>query len=231
MRDYVVFNGVNLSDYHVYISNAGVYRFPQREIEKKTVPGRSGDLIFENDRFKNVNVRYPAIVIDNFDSNVDAMLTYLLSIKGYARLEDTFRPDYYRMATFTEPEQPKVTMDSKAGTFVLPFDCKPQLYLKAGEDSISVETGQTLYNPTNMIAKPLIRAYGAGSITIGNKTITINSVNEYVDIDCDLMDAHKGSTNCNANISGDFPVLNPGENVVTLTTISSIDITPRFWTL
>lgn len=231
MRDFIVYDGKNLSDFNVFISNAGVYNFPARDVEKKDVPGRNGALIFENNRFGNVEVTYPAIVVDNFDTNIDALVSFLLSRKGYVRIEDTFRPDHFRYGTYTNPEKPSITMDSKAGTFELAFDCKPQLYLKSGEEAITMTASGVLNNPTVTDALPLMRVYSAGSITIGGKTLTISSVDGYVDIDCDVMDAYKGSTNCNANISGDFPVLSSGENTVTLSNISRVDITPRWWTL
>lgn len=231
MRDFIVYDGKNLSDFQVYISNAGVYAFPERSIEKKNIPGKNGAVIFENDVYENVKVTYPAIVMKDFDSNVDALLSYLLSKKGYVRIEDTFRRDYFRMGTFTDPDKAKITMDSKAGTLELTFDCKPQLYLKSGEESHTLTSSTVMMNPTYMEAKPLIRAYGTGSIGVGSKVIHITSVDEYVDIDCEIMDAYKGNTNCNANIYGSFPVLTAGSNTIVLNGVNKIDIIPRFWTL
>ena len=84
-------------------------------------------------------------------------------------------------------------------------------------------------------ALPLIRVYGTGALAIGNVTITINSASGYTDIDCDLMDAFKGSTNCNGNItltSGEFFYLDPGENGISFGSgITKVIVKPRWWIL
>ena len=49
-----------------------------------------------------------------------------------------------------------------------------------------------------------------------------------------LMDAFKGSTNCNANIvltNGKFPELPPGDIAISTTGLSSLVVTPRWWTI
>ena len=83
-------------------------------------------------------------------------------------------------------------------------------------------------------AKPLLRVYGTGSVGIGSETLTITSANQYTDIDCDLQDAFKGTTNCNGNIrlsSGSFPVLKPGYTGVTLSGVSRVEIIPRWFSV
>ena len=69
--------------------------------------------------------------------------------------------------------------------------------------------------------------------SFSESTMTISSANSYTDIDCDIMDAFKGSTNCNGNISGSFPTLAPGDNTVDLPSsgITKIEIIPRWWVL
>ena len=52
-----------------------------------------------------------------------------------------------------------------------------------------------------------------------------------MDVDCEIMDAFKGATNCNANVSfTDDIVIKPGEVGIALSgNISRVDITPRWW--
>jgi phage-related protein len=64
--------------------------------------------------------------------------------------------------------------------------------------------------------------------------VTISSADEYTDIDCEIMDAFKGSVNCNSNIQttdNKFPVLRSGDNNITKTGITRLEITPRWWTV
>ena len=87
-------------------------------------------------------------------------------------------------------------------------------------------------NPTRFPAKPLIRVYGTGTVTINDIVITVSDVTSYVDIDCELMDCYEGSTNRNDDVAFstyDFPVLMPGVNPVSFVGPSSVEITPRWW--
>ena len=95
-------------------------------------------------------------------------------------------------------------------------------------------------NSTYMKARPLITASvnssTGGSFTINNDTVTIATGVSEVVIDCEMQDCYFGSTNLNNKVSFaptyDFPVLNPGENVITQGTgISSLIIKPRWWRL
>jgi phage-related protein len=83
-------------------------------------------------------------------------------------------------------------------------------------------------------AKPLIRAYGTGYFSISGIRVNINSANVYTDIDCELQEAYKGTINCNGNITlvnGEFPILKSGENLIVISGLSKIELTPRWWTI
>ena len=116
------------------------------------------------------------------------------------------------------------------------FNCKPQRFLKEGEYSIEFTSAGSIFNQYDTVALPLIRAYGTGTFTIGNVTVQITTANDYTDIDCDLQEAYKDTlaTNCNANIvlsNGKFPSLNPGNNNISMTGITKLEIIPRWWIL
>lgn len=90
-------------------------------------------------------------------------------------------------------------------------------------------------NPTRHNSQPLLRVYGAGQLGINSDTITISSADGYTDIDCEMMDCFKGLVNKNQFVgfsSYNFPVLQPGENNISLGSgITRVDITPRWWRL
>lgn len=231
----IIFNGINSLDCGLYVSGDKTFNSAEKDYEKVSVPGRSGDLLFFNNRFKNVTLNYDAIVIENYRENAEKIRNWLLSANGYCRLEDTYHPDEYRMACFEGPIEFESYMLS-AGTTQLTFDCKPQRWLKSGEVPIGMSTGNTrnIFNPTSFASKPLIRIYGTGSLKIGTgelKVLTAGS--NYIDIDCDLMDCFEGSTNRNANVLiTSWPTLSSGNNIVVMdNSITKIEITPRWWIL
>ncbi len=237
MTGVLYINGKPSTDFGIVLSESGTYIRAERDITFVSVPGRSGDLSFDNNRFKNVQMTYPCIIAEDFDSNFAAFLNYIHSQKGYMRLEDSFHPDEYTMAIMTKSVKPKKTADGQIGTFDIVFNRKPQRYIKSSEkEVITVAASSTgkIINPEYTTSKPLIKAFGTGTITVGSTTITINSIDSWVDIDCENMSASKGTTNCNGNItlnSGAFFQFEPGENNIQNSTAQAIQITPRFWRL
>lgn len=236
MMNWIYYNHKALKDFGVYISGSGVFDAPERDVSKIEIPGRNGDLTFDNGRYRNIVVTYPAFIITDFKRCVSGLRNYLLTTKGYNRLEDTYHPDEYRLAKWDGKFSADPTDDLKAANFNLNFDCYPQRFLKSGENARTFTVAGQMFNDTLNDAKPLIRAYGTGTFTIGNISITITEADEYTDIDCDIQEAYKENfnVNCNDNIvleDGQFPVLEPGINLVTMIGITRLDIIPRWWRL
>lgn len=233
MRNWLTFNEKSTKDYGVYISGLNTYNAPERDVEVISVQGRNGDLTIDNGRYKNIDVKYPAFIYNRFNANIEGFRNYLLSQRGYKRLEDTYHPNEYRLARYKGGLSAKVVDWLEAGEFDLVFDCYPQRYLKEGEHTITIETSGSIYN-NYQPSKPLIRAYGEGTFTIGSVTVTINEAIDYTDIDCELQECYKDTleTNCNANVTlADFPVLESGNNAISMTGITKLDIIPRWWVL
>lgn len=235
MRNFLTFNNKDSTDFSVWISGSGTFDAPGRDVEMIAVDGRNGDLTVDNGRFKNIDVKYPAFISHDFKENFDAFRAFLLSHKGYQRLEDTYHPEEFRMGIYKEAIKPSVKTLNRSGTFTLTFHCKPQRFLKIGEEKLTFSDEATLINPTLYAALPLVRVYGTGTVGIGANSIEILSADEYTDIDCYIQDAFKGSTNCNSNIrllSESFFILEPGINGIQLGAgITSIEIVPRWWTI
>lgn len=223
MRDYFYFADKSSEDFRMYITDAGVYASPKRKYESVAIPGRNGNLLFEEDNYDNVDLVYPAVIVDDFDANYKAMEAFFTSQRGYKRLEDTYHPDEYYLATFKGVEGLKHTIGEKAGTFRMVFERKPQRFLKSGEQpKIMLGSGSgafSLKNPSKFPASPIIRARTSGTIKVNDKTVTINKPAgvSYIDIDCELQEAYSGTVNCNGYIilnDGEFPKLDKEINKV-----------------
>lgn len=231
-KNKIFFGGKDLSEYGIVPSGSGVYSAPARKRTMVGIPGRNGELSFEDGSFENIPVKYPVGVKRPVDKHLDDCRNYLLSLGDYQRLEDTYHPDEYRMGIYQGGFEPSISVMGRIGKVELTFNCKPQRFLKEGEREIEVSSGDVVFNPTNFKALPLVRAYGTGTLSMGGETIRIDTANSYTDIDCESMDAFKGATNCNGNItllSGEFFCLNPGTNTVTFSGITRVIITPRWW--
>lgn len=231
--NYLMFGNLNSKDYNVFISGENTFATPERDCDTFEIPGRDGTLSLDNGRYHNVSIEYPAFIVHNFRHNYDGFRAALLSLRGYQRLADSYDVDHYRLARCASNLEPEMTQLNRHGTFTLVFDCDPRRFLKAGEKAVSLTSDGVIFNPTLYPAKPLIRAYGTGTLTIGDVTIEITNADGYTDIDCELQEAYKGHLNCNNNLrlqNGEFPILEPGNNEVTFT-LSKVEITPRMWTI
>jgi phage-related protein len=234
MLGYFLANNVSSEDYDIYLTDAGIYGVAERDITALSVAGRNGDLLFDNKRYKNKTFSYPCIIRNNFNTHFSAFINFLLSQKGYIRIEDSFMPEIFLMARYIGETNPqKVVTYGKDGVFELTFDRKPQRFLKEGENPISVNTNEVIKNSYPTTALPKIRAYGTGYVKINDIKITINTANQYTDIDCETQNAYKEDVNCNGKITlndGEFFTLKPGLNDVEYT-VSQVEITPNWWIL
>lgn len=231
LDDLFVFNGKNTRDFGMYIAEVNHYAGAERDTQEIEIAGRNGTLTFDRGRFKNVPITYKMFTLDI--NNIDGFKSWLKSNIGYHRLEDSFEPMYYRRAKYTEALDLKAT-DQKNAAIDITFNCDARRFLKDGDNAIILTGNGSLYNPTYYDAKPLIRVYGIGSFTVNDITVTITSADEYTDIDCEIMDAYKGPTNCNGNIQttdNKFPVLVSGQNNITLSGVTRLEITPKWWTV
>lgn len=233
MIGYIIFDKKNSLDYGVHVSDTDSQNAPERVYQTETVPGRNGALSYDTKAFSNITISYPAFVYENADTNIQAFRNYLASKNGYKRLEDSFHPEEYRMGRVASSFKVNKTVNGMKGRFTVEFDCKPQRFLKLGEITEEYTDDFIVYNPTLFEAKPLLRVYGNGILSINDIDITIDSPTNYIDIDCDLQDAYFNLQNMNQYItlSGyDFPVLGAGENAIRLGDgIEKVRFTPRWW--
>ena len=234
MMHYLTFAGRSTHEFGIWISGESTFSAPERNVESQEVAGRNGSLLFDKGNFKNMAVKYPAFIKEGMPNRIRDFLNFAGSQIGYQRLEDTYHPYEYRMGRF----KPNMTIDSsgylnRSGKFTLEFDCKPQRFLKSGEQIITVNGSDQILNRTQFESKPFLRVFGTGngSVLIGSETITITGMDTYMDIDCEIMDAYKGAVNCNNKVAfTDDIVLKPGTNNISFTgNVTKIEVTPRWF--
>ena len=231
----IIFNNKSSADCRIQVAHPPGYAYPERDYTITHIPGRNGDIIQDNGCYKNVERTYEVSFDapnEDFATYANAVSAWLHSTTGYARLEDSYEPNYYRMATYQESNIFE-NLYNKAGTATIVFECKPQRFLKTGDNTITVQNSLTIMNPTGFEAYPLFKVTGtSGVLTVNGSSITFSSIDDFVMLDCELQDAYKENINKNSTISGTFPVLKPGSNTISWTGgISSVAMKPRWWTI
>lgn len=135
----IIFNGIPSTDYKIEVEYFPSYEFPTRDYEKIHVPGRNGDVYIDMDSYSNVSRSYDISFATLKDNQYTKMATgvseWLHSTNGYVRLEDSYEPEYYRMAVYIEGSSFDNVLNH-GGRSTINFDCKPQRFLKIGDQPI-----------------------------------------------------------------------------------------------
>lgn len=235
------FNGINSDSKNVFVE-----RFPSRPVASKMmqtvqVPGRNGLLVYAGtDYYDNVTQTYECYMKGSLDAEIADVLGWLQAPNGYARLSDSYDTTHFRQAMFVGGGE-IASLWHQFGRAPIEFSCKPERWLTSGETVTSWTTtgGKQIVNPTAFTAKPLIRIHGSGTITLvcGGSTVKVTNLTTSRDIyiDSDIEDCYNGTVNMGdmVQITGGYPVLTPGTNLLTRSGGSSVTvyITPRWWEL
>lgn len=135
----LTYNGTKSSDLGVFVTGSGSFDAAEFDVDKYEIPGRNGDLILSNDRYKNIEITYPAFIPKAFMDKVQNVRNWLRSSRVYARLEDTYDTDHYRLGIPTGVQSFSPENRNDGANFEMTFDCKPQRFLKVGETPETVE--------------------------------------------------------------------------------------------
>lgn len=242
-RSFFTFGGESSLDYGLTIEQPQIARKPKRQITRISVPGRDGDVIYDEGAYSNVDLSYRVWCGD--ESARDAVLARVgelsrwLTGGKYKMLSDTYDPDYFRLAMCVEPLEPELLLRKYAKQDVA-FTCDPYRYSFAGNEVISFNQQKIhLYN-TGMASLPYIKVYGQGEVAlfIENRaedgttrtdawTLTVDN---HIELDSATMNTTKDGVDCNYKKSGaGYPVFLPGEIVIDLSQrATGVDIIPRW---
>lgn len=240
MKHFFTFGGVDSRDLNLCITGIDRSGTPEREVSKISVLGRSGDLLIDSGRYKNIEITYQVAILSDFNRMFQTVKTAMLSQIGYHRLADSFNPDEFMLGSFAGTISPELVRRGQTGTFNLVFDCKPQRYTIDGTHAFPMQKPGSLFNSTGFPALPLITVHGsgAGSITVGDTRVEIRKMQGSLVLDCDLQNAYTVGAggaleNKNADITAPvFPVLSAGTNEIGWSGgITDVEIIPRWWTI
>lgn len=220
----------------VVVEHYPVRIVPERALTETEIAGRNGALVQYDGNWNNYTQEYEVYISaekTGFVRAARAVAEWLSAPVGYQRLEDSYEPDVYRMAYYAGGQDIESILN-RFGRATIEFVCKPQRFLKSGEAPKTFTEAGTLTNITRMDALPVITVYGTGgTVTVNDTTVEISEIEDYVVLDCELMDAYKGNENRNPYVSAaDFPVLVSGINNISFSGgITSLEIVPHWWTI
>lgn len=169
----IIFNGISSDEVGVIVEHYPRVIFPKRKVEVYNIPGRNGDRIIDQEVYENYDQPYEIFLESKdrggLEATIPKIASWLLSGTGYCRLEDSYFPEFYRMAYVPDAHE-FLSYFNEYGRGTLKFNCMPERWYKSGETEIKVENGQILYNPSGFRARPLLRS--GGNTDLENVTFT-----------------------------------------------------------
>ena len=238
---YFTYNGRSSADFGLHIEKKDVFSAPEYDAEFISIPGRSGDIINSNRRFSNIKVTYTVFLARK---NTVSLASVLRDIKGwlysepdrYHEITDSYDAEYFRYGVISGSLDTEEQLN-KVGSFTVTFNCKPFKYSVVGQQTVSADASElTITNPTAFESRPYIKLYGSGAVMLNisspdsTSLWTISAIDEYIEIDSELMNCFKDTTLKNDTVTGDgFPILKPGTTTIACAgNVQRIEVIPRW---
>lgn len=241
--NYFIYNGIKSSDLGVYIQNKNTFSSPKYDASFVSIPGRNGDLISSNGRYPNSSISYTCFIvaksIEELSDKVTLVKNWLYKEPDrYHDLIDSYDLKFKRIALFNTKLDISDEVN-KIGTFTVVFSCKPQRYLVSTLEKETYTEEFVVNNPYSLNAKPYLKIYGSGDITLTissegtNKIWIIKNVEEFIECDSELMNFYKDTELQNSKVTGDdFPELFTGDNSIAWKgEVTKVEIIKRLVTL
>lgn len=232
---FLMFREHSSLEYALLIADKGSYKGAARDVTYTSVPGRSGDLLTDNGRYKNISIPYTLSLLNNtsrsFKELTHQIKGWLLSEAGYYRLWDSYDGNYFRLASYSDEANIEQELRD-TGSLSLSFNCKPFKYSFEGLNTITFTSSGSLYNAEFFPSLPYIKITGSGTVTlsVNNDSFTFSDIDEYIEVDSDSMNVYKGIQPQNHKMTGGaFPILLSGSNTVSwVGNVDKLEIIPRW---
>ena len=210
-------------DFQIVINQLPPAILAERNVDEIEIQGRDGSLNIDYGTYKPIIFTLACTLLD--ETKIGQVKEWLT---GFENLIFSWQGDKYYKAKMINKIDISQSM-SDLGEFPLLFKCQPHAY-SLGNEIITLKATGTIYNSGSDIALPIIKLFGTGSLTLTINGITVNLTNvvDYVTIDSNLQESFKDLAYKNQYMTGLFPILEKGNNIISFTGATKIEITPNF---
>ncbi len=229
MNDYFIWNGVDCRTYGIHVTDQPPVTIPQERSTQTNVPGRPGSLtqLEGEDVYDDMVLTAQCFISD--PAQIPAIAAWLKG-KGTVTFANRTGGHYNARISNQIPFE-KVLRGNPHCSFAVNFRCFPFWYQDNVADVTITTSGTTITNPGSVYSDPIITVTGSGDITlmVGTTIVELTGVSGSIVIDSVLKEAYKGTTLMNDHMSGDFPVLKPGQNAISWTgTVTQVTVKPNW---
>ncbi len=229
MNDYFIWHGVDCRTYGIHVTDQPPVTIPQERSTQTNVPGRPGSLtqLEGEDVYDDIVLTAQCFISD--PAQIPAIAAWLKG-KGAVTFANRTGGHYNARISNQIPFE-KVLRGNPHCSFAVNFRCYPFWYKDNVADVTLTASGSTVTNPGSVYSDPVITVTGSGDITlmVGTTIVELTGVSGSIVIDSVLKEAYKGTTLMNDHMSGDFPVLKPGQNAISWTgTVTQVTVKPNW---
>ncbi len=224
MKGFILDNTIHsYTDLELRITQVPVIPTSQRVVENLEIDGREGTLT-QLKGWEDISFSFKAATTNK--ANWHTVLPQLLNAQTIAFTTDStvhFKVKYIKVSGL-------IQLLSNLWEFEIEVTTAPFRYLN-NIAVINRTSSGTVQGYGNIYSLPRITVYGTGSrtLTINGKAIVLNILNGHLILDSALKECYYGNVAQNQHMTGDFLILNPTSNQVTLGTgITKVEIEPRW---
>ena len=229
MKNYVIFKGVNSNTYsNLLISELPCISKPELRVDTTEIDGKDGDII---DELGYASYDKTLKIALKSSENIDEIIKFF---SGSGNIVFSNEPDkYYKAYIYEQIDFERLLRFKEAD---ITIHVQPFKYLLNEEDvvlNITNQTSLTVNNQGLEKSKPILKLYGSGTITVSLNgltafTVTIDEDDDYIVIDSMEEEAYNDTELKNRNMSGEFPLLETGNNTISWTgSLTKMEVTPK----
>jgi len=235
-NQYIIFNGICSLDIpglyiEQYLPSPDI---AQRRVTKTPVAGRSGDLrILQSYNGQDIYESIEKSI--GFSYKGDDLDTVKNWLRGDGSLILSNNPDRFWKASIDNTIPIATLLNTNMRNFTVVFSCYPYAFLNIGINPLiynpNISPWETILMNDYDIALPHFKIIASGDIgiLINGVEVDFYSVVDFIEVDSNLQECYNGINNLGMNMSGEFPVLCPGKNIIEFTgAITRVEITPNW---
>ena len=230
MQDWFEWNGTRCTEYGIYVSEQPPVTIPQERSVQTKIPGRPGTLttLEGEDVYDEITLTATCFIRD------PVLISSIAGwLKGGGTATFANRPGgFYHARIANQIPFEKILRGNPHCSFAVIFRCSPPFWYASDVDDVEITTSSyVLVNPGSVYSEPIITVYGSGDITliINDSFIELEGIEGSITLNSVIQEAYQGETLLNEKMEGEFPILKPGNNMISWTGgVSRLVVTPNW---
>lgn len=207
--NYFIFNGENSKNKGIIITKMPQISKAAKRIEKITIPGRNGVLYQDEGTYESIVIQIQCSIIEN--CNINEIKKWL---NGEGDLILSTSPDvFYKANIINQIDYTSIVnliyefpLELELQPFSYSIEKYKQVYTKGQTHTFNIPDATI-----DMLPYIKVEANEKINLTINNEMMILN-VEEYIELDCELLIAHKSYESADDKVKGNFFKLIPGLN-------------------